>query len=136
MFESLVMMSHSWAVTTGIHSVSGPAGDAMGQRSRRRLCSTPPRSPGVGDVVADLDEELAEAEHVGVDVVPDVSVRGWSWLAGIVRCSRGVGGPDRILVGQGVLGLHDQVAAADEWSVVRERVGDGQVGAEQVDERA
>ena len=34
-----------------------------------------------------------------------------------------------------VLRLHDQVAAADERSVVRQRVGDTQVGAEQVDER-
>jgi len=30
---------------------------------------------GVGDVVADLDEEFAEAEDVGVDVVADVGLR-------------------------------------------------------------
>jgi len=33
---------------------------------------------GVGDVVADLDEEFAEAEDVGVDVVADVADRGFA----------------------------------------------------------
>jgi len=65
---SRVTISHPLAATSGIQSVSSRSG----QGTRALLVDDGSRVAGVGDVVAEIAEDLAEPEYVSVDVEADL----------------------------------------------------------------
>ena len=69
---SRVTISHPLAATWGIQSVSSTSGRAIRARCPVPLVDDGSRVAGVGDVVAEIAEDLAEPEYVSVDVEADM----------------------------------------------------------------